>query len=334
MSLQEPLRLRPVTRAKIWGGRALDGFLADGLPTDEPVGEVWCLVDREDESSVVDGGTFDGRRLSGLMLSEREALLGNSKPSHDDSFPLLIKLLDASLPLSVQVHPDARTAERLGRGAEPKDECWYVLEATPEAEFYLGLQPDVDAKSFAACASSPKVVNCLRTHPARAGQFVSVPAGTVHSIGGGVTLVEVQENSDTTYRIYDWDRADQGGGGREIQLEDALSAIDYDRQAADPAEPKFSGKGVNERLSLTDDEAPFGVEILNIHQPLEHDTAGRAWAYVVLAGKGEIVRCDEEDDRRFAIRRGETWLLPADLGRYRFEAADGELAVLRVEARA
>jgi mannose-6-phosphate isomerase len=268
------------------------------------------------------------------MLSERAALLGNSKPSHDDAFPLLVKLLDAHLPLSVQVHPDARTAELLGHGAEPKSECWYVLDAVPGAEFYLGLRPDVDASTFAECATRADVVGLLQVHEARPGQFVQVPAGTVHSIGGGVTLVEVQENSDTTFRLYDWDRTDDEGRARPLQLEAALAAIDYGRAAPAPVEAALLGGGVNGQVTLAGEDTAFGVELLAIHEPLEHDTAERAWAYVVLAGRGELLRCGDAADRRWAIRRGETWLLPADLGRYRFTALDGELLVLRVEARA
>lgn len=325
MSLTEPLRFLPQPLPKVWGGRRLDSFLPDGLSIDGPVGEVWAVADRADAASVVDGGAFDGRQLSGLMLSERADLLGDARASADDRFPLLVKYLDADQPLSVQVHPNRICAEKLG--GEPKDECWYVIAAEPGAHVYLGLAPGVDAKTFAAEASNHHVIDLLQRHDVRAGEFLFVPAGTVHAIGAGVTLVEVQENADTTWRVYDWDRPGLDGDLRTLHLDEALRAIDYDRVPAGPLTCAY-GREVNGRATLLDGTA-FGVEALRVHEPLELDNTGRPWVYVVLAGSGSLVAGDVE--RR--VRRGETWLLPAALGVHRFQAADGDLEVLRVEAR-
>jgi mannose-6-phosphate isomerase len=325
MSLQEPLRFRPRAFPKVWGGRRLAEFVPGGLEIEGPVGEVWELVERDGCSSEVQGGTFDGRRLSGLMLSERADLLGEARPSLDDRFPLLIKYIDAEQPLSVQVHPDARTAERLG--GEPKDECWYILHAEPQAVVYLGLEEGVDAKTFAAEARSHHVVDLLREVEVRAGEFLAVPAGTVHAIGAGVTLVEVQENADTTWRVFDWDRVGLDGQPRPLHLDEALQAIDYERAPEGPLTPSFS-PGVNGVAALHGGDA-FGVEMLRINEPLECSTHGRPVIYVVLSGKGLLVT----ETGEWRLGKGETWLLPAAMGTYRFTAADGELEVLRVEAR-
>lgn len=324
MSIQEPLRFRPRAFPKVWGGRRLADFVPGGLEIEGPVGEVWELVERNDCSSEVDGGTFEGRRLSGLMLSERADLLGTASPSSDDRFPLLVKYIDAVQPLSVQVHPDARTAKRLG--GEPKDECWYILSAEPGAVVYLGLAPGVDPKTFAADAHTHKVVDLLREVEVRGGEFLSVPAGTVHAIGAGVTLVEVQENADTTWRVFDWDRPGLDGEPRPLHLEQALQAIDYERVSDGPITPSFDTGG-NGVASLHQGRS-FNVDLLRVNEPLECSTGGTPWVYVVLAGRGTLVTGSGE----WRLGRGETWLIPAGLGEYRFTAADGELEVLRVEA--
>ncbi|HPF13251.1 MAG: class I mannose-6-phosphate isomerase [Planctomycetes bacterium] len=331
MVLQEPLLLRPSPKAKIWGGDALAGCMGIDLGSDGPIGEVWTLADREEGSNEVASGSFAGRRLRGLMLSERSALLGTSKVSPEGTFPLLVKLIDADRDLSVQVHPDQRRADLLGEGAEAKDEFWYILDAREGARLYLGLKPGVDATTFAAKAHSADVVDLLQEFPVKRGDSVLVPAGTVHSIGAGITLVEVQQNSDTTYRIYDWGRKGLDGLPRECHLEKALQSIDFEAHVPGPYRAETALQGVNPSTVLVD-TAQFSVEHLSVHAPVEHDTAGRAWAYLVLSGHGEL-HVDEVPGE-WRMQRGETWLLPASLGRYRFHSPDGDFKVLRIEAKA
>ncbi len=331
MSLQEPLRFAPRPHVKVWGGRALAEFLGLADGAEGPVGEVWALVDRQDESTVVSSGTYEGRSLRGLMLSERPALLGSSDPSLDDTFPLLIKLLEAEQDLSVQVHPDARAAETLGNGAEPKDEFWYILSAEPDARVYLGLQEGVECAAFAAEADSTNVVQLLASYPVKAGDSIFVPAGTVHSIGAGIRLVEVQENSNTTYRLYDWDRIGLDGQPRGCQVKEALASINYDEQPVPPRQVELEYEGAN-GFALLCESKTFRVERLVLNEPLMHDTASRAWAYVVLAGKGEMTASEVEG--AWPLQAGDTWLCPASLGPYSIGASDGELIVLRIEAKA
>ena len=316
---------------RVWGGQALASCLGLDFGHDGPIGEVWTLADREQQSSVVEGGVFDGRPLRGLMLSERKALLGRSKASVEDAFPLLVKLLDANRDLSVQVHPDLRRAQLFGAGAEPKDEFWHILDAREGARIYLGLKPGVDATTFAALAHSPDVVDLLQEFPVHRGESVLVPAGTVHSIGAGITLFEVQQNSDTTYRIYDWGRMGLDGEPRECHLDKALQAIDYETPVMGPFTSDAEGDGVNARTLLVD-WPQFSVEHLTLHAQLDHDTAGRAWTYLVLSGSGQLAL--EEVPGEWTVQRGETWLLPASLGRYHFHSPDGNFQVLRVEAKA
>lgn len=331
MALQEPLRLAPRPHIKVWGGDSLKTILGQELGDEGPIGEVWALVDRQEESTVVDQGAYEGRTLRGLMLSERAAILGASDPSSDDTFPVLIKWLDAQQDLSVQVHPDLQAAEILGGGAESKDEFWYILSADPGARIYLGLKQGTECKAFASEADNTNVVNLLESYPVKAGDVVFVPSGTVHSIGAGIRLVEIQDNSNTTYRLYDWGRKGIDGEPRSCQVKEALASINYEHEPTPPRQAEIEYDGANGRAVLCESDS-FRVEHLIVNQALPHDTASRAWAYVVLAGKGELTA--DEVEGTWTLRAGETWLCPASLGPYRIGASDGELSVLRVEARA
>jgi len=328
MALQEPLHFAPLFVSKVWGGRTLERYLGP-IAAKGPIGEVWELVDRDGCSSVVEGGTFAGRSLRGLMLSETESLLGATRPAPGGTFPLLVKLLDATQDLSVQVHPDRKVARRIGGGATGKTEAWFILSAAPGSILHLGLKPGVDAKSFAAKAARPGVVDLLQTYEVKAGQFVFVPPGTVHSIGRGIALVEIQENSDTTYRLFDWGRAGMDGKPRELHTEQALCSMEYDQQLAGPIESLVGGKPVD-RVRLADCDA-FAIDLLRLHGSETGDTDGRALVYVVVEGSGVLATSGGVERR---IGRGETWLLPAAVGEHRFASVEGELRVLRVETKA
>ena len=331
MTLQEPLLLRPTPKAKVWGGEALSTCLGQDFSDLGPIGEVWTLADREDSSNEVLTGPFQGQRVRNLMQGQRAALLGEAQGSAHDSFPVMVKLLDSNRDLSVQVHPDRKSAEHLGAGAEAKDEFWYILDAREGARVYLGLRPGVDAATFAAKAATPEVVELLQEFPVRRGDCLWVPAGTVHSIGGGITLVEVQQNSDTTYRIYDWGRKGLDGLPRTCHLDQALQAIDYGSRAAGPVEAREVSEGPNPRTFLVETDH-FAVELISLEAPFEHETGGGAWIYLVLAGQGSLRMAG--GDPNWPLQRGETWLLPAALGAYRLEPAGNECKLLRVQVRA
>lgn len=331
MSLTEPLRFDALCMEKVWGGRALAPLFERGLPMDGAIGEVWDLVDRDGSNSVVaSDGAFQGRSLRGLMLSEREALLGQARPAPGGYFPLLIKHLDAAQSLSVQVHPDARTAELLGDGPVGKTEAWFILSAEPGSVVYLGLKADVDAVSFAAKATTAEVVGLLESFPVKAGEFVFVPAGTVHAIGGGVTLVEIQENSDTTYRIFDWDRGGADGEPRETHIEQALKSVNYERRALPPFRPRLEDEdGVNRHCPLVDCEA-FRIDLRSINEPLARRTPDIALVYIVVEGHGRLTTGGGE----WELRRGDTWLVPASLGAFSIQSDGGQLDLLEVSSKA
>lgn len=329
MSIRQPLRLTPIFVEKVWGGRTLEEIVPEPLPAGVDVGEAWCLVDREGAASVVAEGPFEGRTLRGLMLSDSEALLGHTRPDPDGSFPLLMKLLDTRRHLSVQVHPNEETANRLGPHHAGKDESWLVLRAAPEAEVFLGLRDGVDARAFAAAGSNADIVELLATHRVEPGDFVRVPAGTVHAIGAGLLIAEVQQNSDTTFRIYDWDRPLDPGAERVMHLDEALQSIRFDQPTPVPAIPAWEDQGSNQRAAL-DEDACYRSQLLKVHEVMNLDLEGFAGALMILDGCGRLT-C-EASEEPFELRRGQTWLLPADLGAAKLHPGDGDFTVLQATA--
>lgn len=332
--LKEPLRFERILLEKVWGGRKL-ADVGVALPDDVLIGESWELSDRSENASQVATGSLKGRKLRGLMLSEEAAILGNSKLSRSGFFPLLVKYLDASDALSVQVHPDHKQAERLSAVDGGKSECWYVLAAEPGSLVYLGLRPEVDAATFVKRVSSDDIADLLQTFPVEKGQFIYVPAGMVHAVGAGITLVEVQENSDLTLRIHDWGRTNEAGEGRELHIDDALLAIDYESVSAGPFEPRFSDCGDSDRKALLGECDSFCVELFDVAGELDCDTDGLAQVYVVTRGHGVLILPGEgEDDVTWELGTGETWLIPASLGAHRVESRSAEFHILRATAKA
>ena len=333
MPLREPLRFAPFPLVKVWGGQSLRPWLVEGgeaPPAGEPIGEVWTLVDGEDKSSEVQSGSLQGRSLRGLMLSDEASLLGRSRPGPGGSFPLVVKMLDAHQNLSLQVHPDHGTAKRLGGGARGKTECWFVLAAEPESRLYLGLDPEVDRSLFTSSAGSADLVDLVTSHPVRAGQFVFVPPGTVHAIGAGVTLVEIQENSDTTYRLFDWGRSGLSGQPRAIHVEEGLKSIDYDRPAPVPTFPELEHRDEFTREALLADCPAFRVRLLEIVGHADVSTDGLALVYIVLEGSGGLRV--QEGGAEVHLESGQTWLVPADAGAHRIDSGGDTLRLLAAEA--
>jgi mannose-6-phosphate isomerase len=324
----EPLRFTRIFVEKVWGGRALARAPGIELPAGRPVGETWELADREDRNSQVAEGRFAGRTLGELMRTDARSILGRARSGADGRFPLLVKFLDATQPLSVQVHPH-RSTVRAGQAS--KTEAWYILAAEPGSSIFLGLRPDVGPEKLAAHAHSAAIVDLLLRFDVRAGQFVFVPGGTIHAIGAGVTLVEVQDNSDCTLRFYDWGRAGLDGKPRDIQVEDALGAIHYGQPTAGPIEPRPLRVAGSERASLVDCDE-FALDLIELGGGATPcDTNDAALVYVALAGRGRITARDGAE--AWNLAPGDTWLVPASFGAHRVEAV-GTLKLLRAVTKA
>ncbi len=221
----EAIVFEPLYMRRIWGGRELERVYARTLPGTGPYGESWEIVDREKEQSVVRGGRFAGRTLHELWKKHRTEVFGAGLPD-SERFPLLIKVLDARDDLSIQVHPPAAVAPTLG--GEPKTEMWYIAAADPGATLYVGLKKGVTRADFEKAIREGTVADCVHALHPRAGESIFIPSGRLHAIGAGFLIHEIQQNSDTTYRVFDWNRPGLDGQPRELHVAESLASIDFD----------------------------------------------------------------------------------------------------------
>jgi mannose-6-phosphate isomerase len=225
--MNEPIVFEPIPMERVWGGRRFESLLGKAIPNGVLIGELWEIVDREDAQSIVHSGPFRGTTLHELWANQRAEIFGEAYAGHPSArFPLLIKLLDARERLSVQVHPPLHLAETLG--GEPKTEVWYFLDALPGARIYAGLKKGVTREEFENDLRTGEVERTLHEIPVVTGESIFIPSGRLHAIGEGNVIVEVQQNSDTTYRVYDWNRMGLDGQPRAMHIEESLASIDFD----------------------------------------------------------------------------------------------------------
>jgi len=220
------LRFAPIYQERVWGGSALHDALGRALPAGgKPIGESWEIVDRPEAQSRVAGGPWAGRTLRELMEKESAAVMG---PGWDKTkvFPILVKWLDARERLSLQVHPPAAKAKELG--GEPKTENWYVAEAAPGAGMIAGLKRGVTRAQFEKELRGGDLEKLVHRFPAKRGESLFVPSGRLHAIDAGLLILEIQQNSDTTYRVYDWGRVGLDGKPRALHVEQSLASIDFE----------------------------------------------------------------------------------------------------------
>jgi mannose-6-phosphate isomerase len=222
--ITEPLVFEPIFMERVWGGRRLESLYAKRLPPAVPIGESWEIVDRPEAQSVVHHGPFRGATLHELWLEHREEIFGRVRDSL--RFPLLLKLLDSQENLSVQVHPPKAVAERLD--GESKTEFWYITNAAPNARVYAGVRKGVTRESFQKALDDGSVEEQLHAIEVATGDALFLPSGRMHALGAGNVLVEIQENSDTTYRIYDWAREKEGQAARQMHITEAMQCVDFD----------------------------------------------------------------------------------------------------------
>jgi mannose-6-phosphate isomerase len=223
-----PLEFEPIYKQRIWGGQRLREVFGKDLPAGQKIGESWELADLPEDKSVIANGELAGQTLHWAIEQYPKEITGDENFSLP--FPLLIKILDAEDVLSVQVHPDPETCRRMGKG-DPKTECWYVISAEPGAVIYKGLKKGVTKEKFAKAIDDGTVAEMLAKLPVRAGECHFLPAGTAHAIGPGLLIAEIQTPSDTTYRLFDWNRVDDAGKARELHVAEALESIHFDQSS-------------------------------------------------------------------------------------------------------
>lgn len=308
MEFTQPLVFEPLFMERLWGGRRLATLFGKRLPPTARIGESWEIVDRADAQSVVHEGPLQGRTLNDLWTRHREEIFGAGLPA-TPRFPLLFKLLDAQERLSVQVHPRPENAAQLG--GEPKTEMWFILDALLESDLYAGLKRGVTRADFELARREGRVADLIHHIPVKAGDAIFIPSGRIHAIGSGNVIFEVQQNSDTTYRVFDWNRVDQKGRPRALHVEESLQSIRFE-----DFEPALVPDG---RELLVECEF-FRVEKWPLQAPR---AAGHGTAATFCVTAGAIECCG----RRF--ERGDFFLVPASLTGAGIRPLDESACVLR-----
>lgn len=309
-----PLTFKPIFKTRPWGGRNIEKLYGKPLPSADPYGESWEISDRPPDVSVIANGPLAGKDLRWLMEHHRRDVLGaNAAPS--GPFPLLVKILDAEQTLSVQVHPPASVAERLG--GEPKTEMWYVTDARADAVLYVGLKKGVTRDEFERRMQDGTVADTLHRIPVHAGDVMFLPSGRLHAIGGGLVIFEIQQNSDTTYRVFDWNRAGLDGKPRELHPKESLASIDF--ADVEPAliaskyspNPKFA-------VRLLVDNPHFKVDACRVQRRERfHLRSASLQILGIVRGQLQVTHGEHE----LEVKAGEFCLLPASLGRVSCQAA-------------
>lgn len=301
---------------RIWGGDKLRRELGKRVPADKVIGEAWLVSDHASHESVVTDGPLQGETLRTLMIRDAGAVLGSrAKPTRFGRFPLLLKILDTSQVLSVQVHPDDEAAIRLGEADAGKTEMWHVLDADPGSELMCGLSSNVDRDEFAAAVRDGSVERLLARFPAPAGTSVFIPAGLLHSVGAGILLAEIQQNSDLTYRVYDWCRVDASGKPRELHIGKALQVTHFGLSCGAPGRSLRYNQGGADCDVLAACRF-FAAERLTGAGPYTRALSGETF-HLLLAIAGAVTV--EGGRSVYRLRPGEAVLVPGCLKAYRVE---------------
>jgi mannose-6-phosphate isomerase len=305
-----PLRFDPIYQYRLWGGRRLADLLTKKLPAG-PVGEAWVLSDRDDHASHVSDGALKGRTIAQLLAQFPHEVMGRLAGKFA-RFPLLLKFLDAEKMLSVQVHP---------HGKNGKTEAWVVLEAGADSRIYAGLSHGTTENDLRSAVANGTVAEKLESfHPATGDAFF-IPGGTVHSLGGGVVVFEVQQNSDVTYRLYDWGHIDENTGTtRPLQVEQALEAVNFSANEGGFAKP--AGQNLI-------DCTYFDVSRISGNSPFPVGKASVPSVLVCTEGVGRI----EGGETGYAVKKGDVYLLPAAIGRCTCRPDNSRMSILGIEIR-
>ncbi len=303
-----PLGFEPMFQYRLWGGRELGEFMNTELPGSDPIGEAWLLSDRDDFASKITNGPLAGKTLTDLMRERKAEVLG-AQSDRFERFPLLLKFLDVEKMLSVQVHPDDDQTALIPKGDTGKTEAWIVLRAKPHARIYAGLRPGTTAEDLRGLTAADADERLASFQP-EPGQAVKIEAGTVHALGDGLVVFEVQENSDVTFRLYDWGHVDaKTGKPRPLQIDQALAAIDFNRGAVKPSEPRVqtTDRAGAERLI---DDPHFNVARREGSHPFPVGEEYQFRVLVCVDGAGDV----EAGSQSVSMSRGQVVLLPAAIG--------------------
>ena len=315
-----PLVFAPVYKDLMWGGKMLGPVLGRDLPkTELPIGESWEIVDREDDMSIVSAGELKGKSISELISEYGKELMGDK--FEGDRFPLLVKIIDAGKRLSLQVHPNEAACEIIGGTAEPKTEMWYIIDVEKDAKIIAGLNSGVKEKEFKTDMSSTDVEKHLQVFDAKKRDSYFIQASKIHAIGAGNLLLEIQQNSDTTYRVSDWGRVDDKGNSRELHVEKALQCIDFNDDEGGMID--WDGKEIAER-KLVDNCPFFKVDELTIIG--DKLIAVSADSFQMITPIDNTITI-ETSDSKIVLKKGTTCLIPANTKIYRLESKSKTIVI-------
>lgn len=319
-----PLLFNSLFKERVWGGRELEKLFGKKLPPTEPIGESWEISDRPGDESTVINGPFAGKDLRWLMEQFPGEILGNARPAAGNRFPILCKILDARDKLSLQVHPPADKAAELK--GEPKTEMWFIADAAPGAELYVGLKRGVTRAEFEKKISDGTVAECFHRVPVRAGDTMFLPSGRVHAIGAGLVIFEIQQNSDTTYRVFDWNRAGLDGKPRELHIAQSLASIDFNDFEPPLVATPYSGDETSQSRTLVRDPL-FNVDSLELKSGAHYSLTPRKLQILATVRGTIMIKSGAET---VALNAGQFGLIPAVLPQVEISAR-ADSAVLRIE---
>jgi mannose-6-phosphate isomerase len=303
-----PLIFQPIFKDRIWGGRELERLYGKKIPAGQ-IGEAWEISDRPNDASVIANGPLAGQNLRWLMENHAAEILGDAKPAAEGRFPLLCKILDAREKLSLQVHPPASQAKALK--GEPKTEMWFIAAAAPAASLYVGLKRGVTRAEFEQKISAGSVADCFHRIPVQAGDTMFLPSGRVHAIGDGLVIFEIQQNSDTTYRVFDWNRVGLDGQPRELHVAPSLASIDFN-----DFEPKLVPAnyrhGPNFKFRQLVEDPLFNVQEMVFGNAGSVTLAGQLLRILAVTS-GALTVSAESSPCAAELKAGDFCLIPASL---------------------
>tara|TARA_R110002051_G_scaffold101478_1_gene172285 strand:+ start:4883 stop:5851 length:969 start_codon:yes stop_codon:yes gene_type:complete len=300
-----PLKFRPILKERLWGGTKLKEVLGKPIVSDI-TGESWELSTVKGDISVIENGSLAGKSLQELIDSNGEELLGKSVVERfGKEFPILIKFIDAKQDLSIQLHPNDELAKKR-HNSFGKTEMWYIMDADPKAELIVGFNKDVTKQEYAESVANDSLLDLLNYEEVKEGDTFFINTGKIHAIGAGVMLAEIQQTSDVTYRVFDFNRKDKEGNLRELHTELAIDAVDYEKK--DDFKVSYSSS-VNEINTMVD--CPyFKTNFIELTKDIEIDTTKRDSFTIFMCVGGEVLISTPEGHA--AIKKGETALLPAN----------------------
>lgn len=312
----DPIFLDPIFKDYIWGGKKLKNIFNKKVTNEECTAESWEISTNKNGESIIKNGKYEGKTLTELFndKSLRKDIFG-TKCINLEEFPLLIKFIDANNSLSIQVHPDDEYAMK-NENSQGKTEMWYILDCEPGAQIICGVKPEVSKEKVAECMNTPKITECLNYVDVKKGDAIYIPSGTIHALLGKTLVAEVQQNSNITYRVYDWERVGKDGKPRELHVEKALDVINVERN--------IQVKNVNNdktKDNIVESEY-FVTNKINVNgEYIEKGQKESFIAFNVVEGSGSL----NVDNNTYELKKGDSFIIPASTESYKLQ---GKLELL------